>query len=73
MSRQSDDMDHIHLLPRDDQNFFQYVPNFDAAIFFATVFGLITIATLLQSFWYKAGYMWVLAMGTACMIMNFMN
>jgi len=60
-------MEYIHLVARaDDTNYFQYTPNLGAAIFFAVVFGLITIATVFQSIWYKAGYMWVLAMGTSC-------
>jgi len=58
-----------YILPRDDSsdtNYWQYIPNFGGAVFFAVVFGLITIATVFQSIWYRAGYMWVLAMGTAC-------
>ena len=47
-------------------NYFQYIPNFGSAIFFASVFGLITIATTVLSLRYKTRYMWVMAMGTAC-------
>jgi len=61
-------MEPLHVIARDDDiNYFQYAPNFGAAIFFAAVFGLITVATVFLSFWHRAGYMWVLAMGTTCM------
>ena len=70
-------MEHAGIVARDDredysvvilivENYFQYTPNLGAAIFFAAVFGLITICSLLQSIRYKSGYMWVMAMGTTC-------
>lgn len=70
-------MDHASIAARDDregssvaivivENYFQYTPNLGAAIFFAAVYGLITIGTILQSIRYKSGYMWVMAMGTTC-------
>jgi hypothetical protein len=44
------------------------VPNLGAAIFFAIIFGFITAGIVMQSIYYRSGYMWVLAMGTTCNI-----
>jgi hypothetical protein len=55
------------------ENYFQYDPNFFAAVLFATLFGLLTICTIVQIIYYKAGYMWVMAMGTTCTIISFRN
>jgi hypothetical protein len=49
------------------ENYFQYIPSLGAAIYFAILYGLITIATVVQCVRYKSAYMWVMAMGTACM------
>jgi hypothetical protein len=54
------------LFIRDAVNYFQYIPNFPAAVFFAATFGLITIASVGLSIRYRTAYMWPLAMGTAC-------
>ena len=51
------------------ENYFQYIPNLGAAIFFAIVFALITIGTIVQSIRFRSGYMWVMAMGTACILL----
>lgn len=55
------------------ENYFQYNPNFFAAVFFATLFGLLAICTIIQVIYYKAGYMWVMAMGATCTIVLFLN
>ena len=48
------------------ENYFQYIPNLGAAIFFAVVFTLITVGTIVHSIRFRSGYMWVMAVGTTC-------
>ena len=49
--------------PNDPDANFNYCPSFSAAVFFAIVFGFVTITHLIQAITYKKPYAWVLIMG----------